>query len=164
MQVLAGPPPAAGARQPSPVAEMIEVVGPTYTPTCCTASTPAWRPSASAPPRPWACGTFPPKPGRSTQDESSRRTSPPGPASLATATTSNSATRNPETLRYRVWHLPASFARHARHARRRTLAISPDWRGTFLEGCTPSDVSTSAMRSTRSRVGTCPSLERVCAT
>jgi hypothetical protein len=32
MQVLAGPPSAAGARQPSPVAEMIEVVGPTYAP------------------------------------------------------------------------------------------------------------------------------------
>ena len=27
----------------------------------------------------------------------------------------------PETLRYRIWHLPA------RHARQRTLAISPDW-------------------------------------
>jgi DDE family transposase len=31
---------------------------------------------------------------------------------------------NPDTLRYRVWHLPA---RLARHARRHTLAISPDW-------------------------------------
>ena len=31
---------------------------------------------------------------------------------------------NPDTLRYRIWHLPA---RLARHARRRTLAISPDW-------------------------------------
>jgi hypothetical protein len=31
---------------------------------------------------------------------------------------------NPGTLRYRVWHLPA---RLARHARQRTLAISPDW-------------------------------------
>jgi hypothetical protein len=31
---------------------------------------------------------------------------------------------DPDTLRYRVWHLPA---RLARHARRRTLAISPDW-------------------------------------
>ena len=30
---------------------------------------------------------------------------------------------NPDTLRYRVWHLPA---RLARHARQRTLAISPD--------------------------------------
>jgi len=30
----------------------------------------------------------------------------------------------PETLRYRIWHLPA---RLARHARQRTLAISPDW-------------------------------------
>jgi hypothetical protein len=30
----------------------------------------------------------------------------------------------PDTLRYRVWHLPA---RLARHARQRTLAISPDW-------------------------------------
>ena len=31
---------------------------------------------------------------------------------------------DPETLRYRVWHLPASLARHARH---KTLAISRDW-------------------------------------
>jgi Transposase DDE domain group 1 len=31
---------------------------------------------------------------------------------------------NPDTLRYRVWHIPA---RLARHARKRTLAISPDW-------------------------------------
>jgi hypothetical protein len=31
---------------------------------------------------------------------------------------------DPDTLRYRVWHLPA---RLARHARKRTLAISPDW-------------------------------------
>ena len=31
---------------------------------------------------------------------------------------------DPDTLRYRIWHLPA---RLARHARRRTLAISPDW-------------------------------------
>jgi len=30
----------------------------------------------------------------------------------------------PDTLRYRVWHLPA---RLVRHARRRTLKISPDW-------------------------------------
>ena len=38
---------------------------------------------------------------------------------------------NPGTLRYRVWHLPA---RLARHARQRTLAISPDWpwAGAFL--------------------------------
>ena len=37
----------------------------------------------------------------------------------------------PDTLRYRVWHLPA---RLARHARKRTLAISPDWpwAGAFL--------------------------------
>jgi Transposase DDE domain group 1 len=33
---------------------------------------------------------------------------------------------NPDTLRYRVWHLPA---RLTRHARQRTLAISPDWPG-----------------------------------
>lgn len=31
---------------------------------------------------------------------------------------------NPDMLRYRVWHLPA---RLAAHARQRTLAISPDW-------------------------------------
>jgi hypothetical protein len=31
---------------------------------------------------------------------------------------------DPGTLRYRVWHLPA---RLARHARQRILAISPDW-------------------------------------
>jgi hypothetical protein len=31
---------------------------------------------------------------------------------------------DPDTLRYRIWHIPA---RLARHARRRTLAISTDW-------------------------------------
>jgi hypothetical protein len=31
---------------------------------------------------------------------------------------------SPDTLRYRIWHLPA---RLARHARQRTLAISPSW-------------------------------------
>ena len=31
---------------------------------------------------------------------------------------------DPDTLRYRIWHIPA---RLARHARQRTLAISPDW-------------------------------------
>ena len=31
---------------------------------------------------------------------------------------------NPDTLRYRVWHLPATLARHARQ---RALAISADW-------------------------------------
>jgi hypothetical protein len=31
---------------------------------------------------------------------------------------------DPDTLRYRVWHIPA---RLARHARQRILAISPDW-------------------------------------
>ena len=31
---------------------------------------------------------------------------------------------DPETLRYRVWHLPARLARHARE---RVLKISPDW-------------------------------------
>ena len=30
----------------------------------------------------------------------------------------------PDTLRYRIWHLPA---RLVRHARKRTLKISPDW-------------------------------------
>ena len=47
--------------------------------------------AASAPPRPWACGTSPRRPGRSTRAGSSPRTSPPtwppGPASSATATT-----------------------------------------------------------------------------
>jgi hypothetical protein len=38
---------------------------------------------------------------------------------------------DPGTLRYRIWHIPA---RLARHARQRTLAISPDWpwRQAFL--------------------------------
>jgi Transposase DDE domain group 1 len=38
---------------------------------------------------------------------------------------------DPDTLRYRIWHIPA---RLARHARQRTLAISPDWpwQGAFL--------------------------------
>jgi hypothetical protein len=31
---------------------------------------------------------------------------------------------DPDTFRYRIWHIPA---RLARHARQRTLAISPDW-------------------------------------
>jgi hypothetical protein len=31
---------------------------------------------------------------------------------------------DPDTLRYRIWHIPA---RPARHARQRTLGISPDW-------------------------------------
>jgi hypothetical protein len=37
----------------------------------------------------------------------------------------------PDTLRYRVWHLPA---RLAAHARQRTLALSPDWpwTGAFI--------------------------------
>jgi len=30
----------------------------------------------------------------------------------------------PDTLRYRVWHVPA---RLVRHARKRVLKISPDW-------------------------------------
>jgi hypothetical protein len=31
---------------------------------------------------------------------------------------------DPGTLRYRIWHIPARLARHARG---RTLKISPDW-------------------------------------
>jgi hypothetical protein len=31
---------------------------------------------------------------------------------------------DPDTLRYRIWHLPAKLAAHARW---RTLAITPDW-------------------------------------
>jgi hypothetical protein len=31
---------------------------------------------------------------------------------------------DPDTLRYRIWHIPA---RLARHARLRTLGISPGW-------------------------------------
>ena len=31
---------------------------------------------------------------------------------------------DPDTLRYRVWHIPAPLARHARE---RILKISPDW-------------------------------------
>ena len=31
---------------------------------------------------------------------------------------------DPDTLRYRIWHIPARLARHARH---RILKISPDW-------------------------------------
>jgi Transposase DDE domain group 1 len=31
---------------------------------------------------------------------------------------------DPDTLRYRIWHIPA---RLARHARQRILKISPDW-------------------------------------
>ena len=61
------------------------------TSTPCTVSTPSWRPPASAPPRPWGCATCPRRPGRSTRDGSSPRTSPPtwppGPASSASTTT-----------------------------------------------------------------------------
>ena len=98
------------------------------TSTSCTASTPSSRPAASAPPRPWACATCPRRPGRSTAAGSSRRTSPPtwppGPASSATATTPDLRDADPDTLRYRIWHIPA---RLARHARQRVLKISPDW-------------------------------------
>jgi hypothetical protein len=31
---------------------------------------------------------------------------------------------DPDTLRYRLWHIPARLARHARE---RVLKISPDW-------------------------------------
>ena len=31
---------------------------------------------------------------------------------------------DPDTLRYRIWHIPA---RLARHARQRLLKIAPDW-------------------------------------
>jgi hypothetical protein len=31
---------------------------------------------------------------------------------------------DPDTFRYRIWHLPARLARHARE---RVLKISPDW-------------------------------------
>jgi hypothetical protein len=38
---------------------------------------------------------------------------------------------SPDTLRYRIWHIPARLARHARE---RVLKISPDWpwKGAFL--------------------------------
>jgi hypothetical protein len=37
----------------------------------------------------------------------------------------------PDTLRYRIWHLPATLTRHARQ---RVLALSPDWpwTGAFI--------------------------------
>jgi hypothetical protein len=61
-----------------------------------TASTPSWRPAASGPRKPWACGTCRQSPGRSTAAGSPPRTSPPtsppGPGSPATATTKNSGT------------------------------------------------------------------------
>ena len=61
------------------------------TSTPSTASTPSSRPQASAPPRPWDCGTCRQRAGRSTRAGSSPRTSPPawppGPASLAAKTT-----------------------------------------------------------------------------
>ena len=61
------------------------------TSTWSTASTPASRPAASAPPRPWGCAGCRRNPGRSTAAGSSPRTSPPtsrpGPVSSATATT-----------------------------------------------------------------------------
>jgi hypothetical protein len=41
------------------------------------------------------------------------------------------ADADPDTLRYRIWHIPA---RLARHARQQTLGISPDlpWKEAFL--------------------------------
>ena len=83
-----------------------------------TASTPSSRPAASAPPRPWACGTCPRRPGRSTPAGSSPRTSPPtwppGPASSACHDDADLREADPDTLRYRIWHIPARLARHAR--------------------------------------------------
>jgi hypothetical protein len=71
---------------------------------------------------------LPSKPGKSTpagsSPRTSRPTSPPGPASSVTPTTRNSGTATPDTLRYRIWHLPA---RLAAHARQRTLALSASW-------------------------------------
>ena len=52
---------------------------------------------------------------------------------------------DPDTLRYRAWHIPA---RLARHARQRTLAISPDWpwADAFL------DLLAQALRPARTRL------------
>ena len=104
------------------------------TSTSSTASTPSSRPAASAPPRPWG-------------DAGRRRSSwqvnggwviaANIAADLAAWTRSADCDdadlrdADPDTLRYRVWHLPA---RLARHARQRTLAISRDrpWKEAFL--------------------------------
>ena len=51
------------------------------------------------------------RPGR--LDPPPRLPRPPGPGES-----------RPDTLRYRIWHIPA---RLARHARQRILKISPDW-------------------------------------
>ena len=52
---------------------------------------------------------------------------------------------DPDTLRYRIWHIPA---RLARHARQRTLNISP---GLALEGGIP-HLLAAALRPARTRL------------
>ena len=81
------------------------------TSTSCTASTPSSRPAASAPRRPWACGTSPPRPGRSTRGWVIA-------ANIAADLTAwtrllglcdhqDLRDADPDTLRYRIWHIPA---------------------------------------------------------
>ena len=98
------------------------------TSTWSTASTPSWRPAASAPPRPWACANLPSK---TWQVNAGWVIAANIAADLAAWTRllgyrddDDLRDADPDTLRYRIWHLPA---RLARHARQRILAISPDW-------------------------------------
>src|ERR1700683_1291549 len=59
----------------------------------------------------------------------------------------------PETLRYRIWHIPARLARLARHARERILKISPDW--PWKDALTAGTGSSWPSSSTRERAGHC---------
>jgi len=99
------------------------------TSTWSTASTPASRPPVSAPPRPWACA--PSHMSKAWQVNAGWVIAANIAADLTAWTRllghhddPGLREANPDTLRYRVWHLPA---RLARHARQRALAISPDW-------------------------------------
>jgi hypothetical protein len=80
-----------------------------------------------------ACATCPSRPDTSTAGGSPPRTSPPipqpGPRLLGCCDDKDLRDADPDILRYRIWYIPA---KPARHARQRTLAISPywSWRGT----------------------------------
>ena len=91
-------------------------------------TTPPSRPTASAPSRPWACATSPRRPGRSTKGWVLAANIA---ADLAAWTRliglhdqEGLKDAEPQTLRYRLWHLPA---RLTAHARQRILKISPSW-------------------------------------
>ena len=97
------------------------------TSTSCTASTPSWRPAACAPPRPWGCGAAIEvvagqlRVGHRREHRRRPRGLDPPPRLQRRPDLRDA---DPDTLRYRIWHIPA---RLAHHARQRILKISPDW-------------------------------------